>query len=241
MTHGIEETIARGMCIGCGTCSAVTQGAVSLQLNRYGMYTASLDSATDEQTRLASRVCPFSDDAPDEDQLGAPTGGGNALPTDPRVGHYGRVFAGRHASQEYLMGSSSGGLTSWLLQQLLDESMVDAVIHVGRDTEDGRLFQYTISTDIESVVAQRKSQYYPTTLRDVLTAASTDKKRYALVGVPCFIKAARLLCLQDPVLHESIRVFVGLVCGHLKSPFSQNRFRGRSAYLLASWRPSISG
>lgn len=219
MTHGIEETIARGMCIGCGTCSAVTQGAIPLQLNRYGMYSASLDSATEEQIRLASRVCPFSDEAPDEDELGAPTDGGNALPTDPRVGHYGRIFAGRHSSDAYLMGSSSGGLTSWLLQQLLEEDLVDAVIHVGRDVEDGRLFQYTISADVESVAAQRKSQYYPTTLRDVLRAAATEKKRYALVGVPCFIKAARLLCRQDPELNDSIRIFVGLVCGHLKSPF----------------------
>lgn len=219
MTHGIEETVARGMCIGCGTCSTVTGGAIPLQLNRYGVYSASLASATEEQIRLASRVCPFSDEAPDEDELGAPTDDGNALPTDPRVGHYGRIFAGRHSSQDYLMGSSSGGLTSWLLQQLLEEGMVDAVIHVGRDVEDGRLFQYTISADAESVEAQRKSQYYPTTLRDVLDTASAEKKRYALVGVPCFIKAARLLCREDPALQESIRVFVGLVCGHLKSPF----------------------
>lgn len=219
MTHGIEETVARGMCIGCGTCSVVTQGAISLQLNRYGMYSASLDSATEEQTRLASRVCPFSDEAPNEDQLGAPTDGGNALPADPRVGHYGKIFAGRHSSDSYLLGSSSGGLTSWLLQQLLEQDLVDAVIHVGRNADNGRLFEYTISTKGESVAAQRKSQYYPTTLRDVLQSAATEDKRYALVGVPCFIKAARLLCRQEPTLDRSIRFFVGLVCGHLKSPF----------------------
>lgn len=117
------------------------------------------------------------------------------------------------------MGSSSGGLTSWLLEQLLAKDLVDAVIHVGRTAEDGRLFQYRISTKEESVVAQRKSQYYPTTLQQVLAVATAEKKRYALVGVPCFIKAARLLCRQDPALDESLRFFVGLVCGHLKSPF----------------------
>lgn len=219
MTHGIEDTIARGMCIGCGTCSVVTKGAIPLELNRYGMYVASLDSATEAETRLASRVCPFSDEAPNEDELGAPTDGGNALPLDPRVGRYGRIFAGRHSSEDYLMGSSSGGLTSWLLQQLQEQNLVDAVIHVGRNDDGGRLFQYTISSEMESVAAQRKSQYYPTTLRDVLRIAAAEKKRYALVGVPCFIKAARQLCRQDPALNESIHFFVGLVCGHLKSPF----------------------
>ncbi len=219
MAHRIEETVERGMCIGCGTCTAVTRGAIPLQLNRYGMYSASLSGATEEQTRLASTVCPFSDEAPNEDELGTPTAEGNALPTDPRVGHYGRIFTGRHSSEDYLMGSSSGGLTSWLLQQLLDRGLVDAVIHVGRDGSDGRLFEYMISDAGESIARQRKSQYYPTTLRDVLQTAADRNQRYALVGVPCFIKAARLMCRQEPDLGRSIRFFVGLVCGHLKSPF----------------------
>ena len=219
MTHTIEDTVDRGMCIGCGACSVATNGAIPLTLGLGGMYSASLDGVAEEQIRRGSRVCPFSDEALDEDALGAPTPAGNELPSDPRLGRHGRVLVGRHRSDEYLMGSSSGGLTSWLLDQLLARDLVDAVIHVGRNGENGELFQYTISRDPASATARRKSQYYPTTLRDVLNTARREPQRYALVGIPCFIKAARLLCRDDESLGQSIRYFVGLVCGHMKTRF----------------------
>ncbi|BCX08056.1 MAG: hypothetical protein KatS3mg066_1915 [Fischerella sp.] len=41
--------------------------------------------------------------------------------------------------------------------------------------------------------------------------------RYVLVGIPCFIKAVRLLMKEDPLLGERIRFCIGLICGHLKS------------------------
>jgi coenzyme F420 hydrogenase subunit beta len=218
MAHTIEDSVARGICIGCGACSVATGGAIPLTLNLDGMYSASLEGVAEADVRRGSRVCPFSDDAPNEDALGAPTAAGNQLPTDARLGRHSRIFAGRHRSEDYLLGSSSGGLTSWLLGQLLQRRLVDAVIHVGR-ASDGRLFQYTISTDPESVRSRRKSQYYPTTLKDVLETARRERQRYALVGVPCFVKAARLLCREDETLGHSIRYFVGLVCGHMKTRF----------------------
>lgn len=219
MVHKIEDAVARGICIGCGVCSVATNGAIPLTLNRFGLYSASLAGVDEADRRRASRVCPFSDEAANEDALGTPTEEGNKLPVDARLGHYSRTLTGRHQSVDYLLGSSSGGLTSWLLQQLLERDLVDAVIHVGRTTESGELFQYTISRDIDTVAARRKSQYYPTTLKDVLTTARSSGERYALVGVPCFIKAARNLCKEEDALGQSIRFFVGLVCGHMKSRF----------------------
>jgi hypothetical protein len=49
--------------------------------------------------------------------------------------------------------------------------------------------------------------------------------------VPCFIKAARLLCRTDPVLNSRLRWFVGLVCGHLKS---------RHVSSLLAWQMGIA-
>jgi coenzyme F420-reducing hydrogenase beta subunit len=41
--------------------------------------------------------------------------------------------------------------------------------------------------------------------------------RYAITGVPCFIKAIRLLCRQESVFAERIRFCMGMFCGHFKS------------------------
>ena len=41
--------------------------------------------------------------------------------------------------------------------------------------------------------------------------------RYGIVGVPCFIKAVRLLQRAEPLLRERIAYTLGIFCGHMKS------------------------
>ena len=63
-----------------------------------------------------------------------------------------------------------------------------------------------------------RSRYYPVTLAGVLAEIQkTPESRFALVGIPRFVKAARLLARQDPFFARAIRFHIGLVCGHLKS------------------------
>lgn len=214
--HRIEETVARGICIGCGACSAATGGAVRVQLGRTRLYEAVLDDASQPQIRAASRVCPFSDESPNEDELRAPQTDA-AMITDPRLGVHSRTFAGRVADEDYLMGSSSGGLASWLVDRLITEGHADAVIHVGASTgDDGELFRHRTSNR-ENAGAQRKSQYYATTMADALRRVTDTPQRYIVVGVPCFIRAARALCREKPVFNERLVFFVALVCGHYKT------------------------
>jgi coenzyme F420 hydrogenase subunit beta len=219
VAHRIEDVVDRGMCIGCGACGVATSGAIPVTLGRYGMYQASLEGVSEPDRRAGSRVCPFSDDAANEDELGAPTPEGNRLPHDTHLGRHGRVFAGRRLSTGELLESSSGGLTSWMLRELLERGEVDAVLHVAQRTAGQEMFGYAVSSTVAEVESRKKSLYYSTTFRDVLLQAKGDGRRYAIVGVPCFIKAARLLCRDDAELASQLRYFVGIVCGHLKSQF----------------------
>jgi coenzyme F420 hydrogenase subunit beta len=215
--HRIEETVARGICIGCGGCSAVSQGAISVTLGPTRLYEADLSGASQEEIRAGSRVCPFSDESPNEDELGAPQGWGG-LQRHPELGEFTRTFAGRVADDEYVMGSSSGGLTSWLLSRLVDEGVVDAVINVGAtgDNVGGDLFRFDVVSDDPST--RRKSQYYATSMAEVLDLVQHDQpRRYVLVGVPCYIRAARSLCHESELFADRIVMFVSLVCGHLKT------------------------
>jgi coenzyme F420-reducing hydrogenase beta subunit len=109
---------------------------------------------------------------------------------------------------------------SWVQCELLRLGLVDHVINVASrppDSSDRRLFAYRIASSPAAVREGAKSKYYPIELSEVLATVRREPGRYALVGLPCFIKAARLLCRQEPVLAERLRWFVGLVCGHLKS------------------------
>jgi coenzyme F420-reducing hydrogenase beta subunit len=48
--------------------------------------------------------------------------------------------------------------------------------------------------------------------------------RYAVVGIPCFIKAINLARFADPLLAERIAFTLGLFCGHMKSAHMVDSF-----------------
>ena len=137
------------------------------------------------------------------------------LAHDGRIGRYLGTYAGRILDEIDITSSSSGGLTTWILGQLLERGLVDGVIHVG--SGDDQLFEYKVSRSIDELVARRKSQYFPVNFVGALDEIKGDGKRYAFVGIPCAIKAMRHLMNQDAELGEQMTFLVGIVCGHLKS------------------------
>ncbi|GLB68294.1 hypothetical protein AHIS1636_27360 [Arthrobacter mangrovi] len=109
-------------------------------------------------------------------------------------------------------------MTSWTAAQLLARGLVDGVIHVGAASPgQGELFTYQVSYNLADIQLKRKSAYYSTTMADALAQIRGDGRSYAVIGVPCFIRAARLVGEEDPVLGKQLKYHLGLVCGHLKS------------------------
>lgn len=210
----IEQVVQRDICVGCGACQFATRGEINVRRNELGYYSADLSRARPHNLATASRVCPFSNESQNEDVIAAAVFPA-VLKSDPRTGRYLSIAAARVRADDYLLGSSSGGLTSWILMQLLESGHIDGVIHVGQGG-DG-LFSYRISRSRQELTARRKSIYYSTSFNTALQSIHGDGQRYALVGVPCFIKSARLLCMEDRLLAEQLVYFIGLVCGHLKS------------------------
>lgn len=214
--HRIEETAARGIYLRCGACSAATGGVVRVHLGRTRLYKVVLDDASEPRIHPSSRVCLFFDESPNEEELRAPHTD-PAMSADPHFGVHSRTFAGRGTNEGYLVGSSSGGFASWLVERLITEGHADAVIHVGASTpDDGELFRHWIS-ECEEAGAPRKSQYYSTTMADALRRVTNILQRYIVVDVPCFIRAARALCRENPFFNERLAFFVALVRGHYKN------------------------
>ena len=210
----IEQVVERDICVGCGACQFATRGEINVSRNDQGYYSADLSRAQPDSLASASRVCPFSNESANEDTI-ARRVFADIPRQDPRIGRYLSIAAARVDDDDYLRGSSSGGLTSWILAKLLEAGHIDGVIHVGQGG-DG-LFSYRVSYSRQELHARRKSIYYSTSFNTALQSIHGDGRRYALVGVPCFIKSARLLCMEDNTLAGQLAYFIGLVCGHLKS------------------------
>jgi coenzyme F420-reducing hydrogenase beta subunit len=168
-------------------------------------------------TRRLAETCPFSPAARDEDWIAAAAFPG-APYRDARIGRFETAYVGHAAEGTFRANGSSGGMVSWVAAELMRRGLVDGVAHVApADPRGGAYFGYRISRSQAELRAGAKSRYYPIELSGVLDEIRAVPGRYALVGIPCFIKAARLACLAEAVLRERIAYTLGLFCGHMKS------------------------
>jgi coenzyme F420-reducing hydrogenase beta subunit len=218
---GPKDIVRSGLCIGCGGCVARAERAgPRMGLDRYGQYRPMGPLAWfGRRSPEFSRICPFSPSARNEDELAAElfpeTGHRHAL-----LGRYRTAYVGHVAEGDFRAQGSSGGMVSWVLTELLRAGLIDGAVHVAATVDpqrEGRFFRYRISRNEADIRAGAKSRYYPVELSGVLEAIRAVPGRYAVVGVPCFIKAVQLLRREDAVLRERIAFTVGLFCGHMKS------------------------
>ena len=215
----IQDVLDHQVCVGCGAC-AVREPAIRMVRTPLGIMMADIGRASTDALARASAVCPFAIGTADEDEISAELYG--QLPNrDRRTGPYLSLLGGRVARGEEVTQSSSGGMTSWLSLKLLEAGLIDAVVHVGAvepsGPDRGALFGFQVSTSATQLRSRRKSQYYSASFETAIQSIRGDSKRYLFIGVPCYVKAIRLLCRADAVLQGQIRFAFALVCGHMKS------------------------
>lgn len=213
----LNNIINGGYCIGCGVCAAITDGRIKIVENESQHYQASALNVNEIDIKNSLAVCPFSNEGMNEDEISNKAFDISLGNVSEVIGYYQSLYAGHISDTNTRLKCSSGGIITFVLSQLIQNNIVDAVIHVKNVSEPGMLFNYGVSFTVEEVLSGSKSRYYPVELSQVLDYVKQNDLRYAITGLPCFIKAIRKYCIQDPVIEKRIKFFIGLVCGHLKS------------------------
>lgn len=211
---GLKDIIDNGYCIGCGNCAYLSSETIAIGLNEYGQFHAQL-LGQDIDTKTIDKFCPFSDAAKNEDELG-----NSLFPENKYVdtlGYIHSTYAGYVKEGDYRLSGSSGGFGSWFCTEMLRLGKVDAIIHATSSSSDKLFFEYGISGTVQEILANAKSKYYPMKLDQVLDYVKQREGKYLFVGIPCMVKAIRLLAERDSQLASSIVYTLGLVCGHIKS------------------------
>jgi coenzyme F420-reducing hydrogenase beta subunit len=212
-----NDIIGSGLCIGCGSCAGC--GSATMKWDRDGfMKPRGPEEWERSPAERFSQQCPFSPTAANEDEI-AQERFSAAANRDSRIGHFEAAYVGHALEDPFRRNGSSGGLTSWVAAELLRTGAVDGVAHVAPadPKRDGRLFSYRISRSLDDLSEGAKSRYYPVELSSVLREIRERPGRYAIIGVPCFIKAIHLLRRIDPLIGERVSHTLGLFCGHMKS------------------------
>lgn len=211
MTTKLNNVVDGGYCIGCGGCAAASDNIEIIE-NKFGAYVPLLGQNTDPKLE---KICPFTATMNEDDFGGFLFK--KAKNYDKRIGQYSALYGGYVKEGSFRDNAGSGGVTTWLLTELLNTGLIDGVIHVGKSSKRGCLFEYQVSYSVEEVSRKAKSRYYPVHYDEILNRIKGDNKRYAFVGVPCFVKSIRLLINEYPEKFSNIKYCLALFCGHMKS------------------------
>ncbi|MFD1754475.1 Coenzyme F420 hydrogenase/dehydrogenase, beta subunit C-terminal domain [Rufibacter sediminis] len=216
-----RDIVTSGLCIGCGSCVAqANRPDTRMDFDAYGQLKPQGNSQwLNSSSESFTRTCPFSPGSRNEDFLGA-----QLFPEAPildnALGRFQSAYVGHVSEEDFRMQGSSGGMVTWVATELLRQGLIDGVAHViatQDPQEDGRYFRYRIARTEAEIREGAKSRYYPIELSEVLSLIRDVPGRYAVVGIPCFIKAVQLLRKEDPLFRERIQYTLGLFCGHMKS------------------------
>src|SRR5690625_360715 len=216
----IDTVIKNDYCIGCGTCASIEGSPFEMILSEDGKYTPIIreDLLNMNLQHELTPICPFSDDAKSETQIGRELYSENSTNYNEYVGYDITSYDGYVKEGDYRESGSSGGIGSWIASELLENNLVDGIIHVKSNKDDTRpLFHYGISSNVAELQQEAKSKYYPIELSEVIDFVKNNDGRYALIGIPCLIKSIRLISEKNNIIKDRIRYTIGLVCGHLKS------------------------
>ncbi|CAI06953.1 predicted Coenzyme F420-reducing hydrogenase, beta subunit [Aromatoleum aromaticum EbN1] len=213
---GITELISEGLCIGCGNCAAYEPKRFSIVETAHGLLQA--EEHQGNPSSDSADICPFLNDTHNEDYFNNHYKS-DSNHFDPEIGFFKNVFAGYANNEKRRHESSSGGLTTYLLEQLFKRNLITGAIVVHpAPGKNGRL-EYRIARNQLDLEGSRKSKYHMVSHDSVISEilASHEDERFIYVGIPCGVKAIKLLCKRIPHLNDRIIYTAAIFCGHQKS------------------------
>lgn len=217
----ITDVVNNDLCIGCGICvAACPSKALDMVENKAGFLIAN-QAGNCNQDSICLNVCPFdprSEAAADETLMSQHIFDVQDKKSE-RIGSYKNLYAGY--ANEFRETSSSGGMASYLIYQLLKQGIVKHVVSVLQNPGD-TFYQYNVISDKDAVLSQSKTRYYPVTMADAIERVKSLKGDIAVVGVACFLKGIRKAEKIESLLMARVKFTIGIICGGVKGkPFTE--------------------
>ncbi|EEY50278.1 Coenzyme F420 hydrogenase/dehydrogenase, beta subunit C-terminal domain [Vibrio cholerae] len=202
----IEHIIENNLCTGCGICASVFHKKIKIAYDS-SFNRPVLDGALDSmEVKHFRRICPgINQNAPHK-------------PSDcmqhPIWGNYYESALGYSCNDDIRHRASSGGILSQTAIYLLEQGLVDGVIHIKASDEKPLLNVATISKTADEVLSAAGSRYSPASplINLVQIVKGNPDQKFCFIGKPCDVTALRNLISVEPSIGKSIPYLLSFFC-----------------------------
>lgn len=184
----------KSYCTGCGLCASVDNEEIIV--DKKGFRRIKNDKPTD----FLSQVCPVSGKQSADLAYGKIWGKEEG------------VFLSYSTDTEIRHSASSGGALTALCLYLLDNKLVDGIVHTGANPDKPIDTKTFLSTTREEVISKCGSRYSSSTPLADIKPYLNDNKTYAYVGKPCEITALRNLAKTDERIDKTFTYMFSFFC-----------------------------
>ncbi len=205
--RSLARIVDGGLCHRCGSCIGICPTSVlGIDDNEYPSV-KNLSACTD--CDLCVRVCPgdeFNFHEHHQELFGT---AGSLSDTHGQIAE---AAVGYATSADIRDGSTSGGVVTGLLVQMLESRQIDGAVIIGSSDSPIWKGKSLIARTRAELLSGMKSKYAITTTNAAFAELRQVPGKYAIVGLPCQIHGYRKAIALDPRLKERIVLSIGLFC-----------------------------
>jgi coenzyme F420 hydrogenase subunit beta len=209
----LDRVMSSDCCSGCGLCASIAPQSVVMEMSTEGFLrpTQRAEITSVQEAHIAN-TCP-----------GAIVESADSKLTEADVethhlwGPVLRTRVGHSTNSDIRQHASSGGVISALLTELVETAEVDYVVQIGpsgMSAIDNQVFQ---NRDAKSVYQAAGSRYAPSSPLERFSHFLDQPGRFALVGKPCDIAAARAFARLDSRVDEKVAYMISFFCAGIPS------------------------
>ncbi len=201
----ITKTVALDLCVSCEICSsACPENAISMRSLR-GQFIPEVNENLCNMCGICLEVCPgidiFTLDLMEEDNF-----------MDIIKQNSIECFSGFCKNNQIRKLSTSGGLVTKLIVELIKNREFDAAFVLKFQKSNDRPARLAMSNDIGEIIKSAGSKYIPASVYNVIEILKEkDKKKYIIVGTPCQILGIKKFIRKNKILEKNL-LFLGLFC-----------------------------
>ena len=205
--RGLAQIVEGGLCHRCGSCVGICPtGVLDLDAQAYPRV-KSLSACTD--CDLCVKVCPG-------DQFDFREAYRKKFKREAELhdthGQFIRASIS-HATEELVReNSTSGGLVTALLLDLLERGQIDGAIVIVNDDKQLWKGKPIVARTRAEILSAVKSKYAISPTNSVFSEIRQVPGKYALVGLPCQIHGFEKAAELDPRIRERVVLTIGLFC-----------------------------